>query len=113
MRDVSLDLKDIIEYCERVIVSLSKASLEEFRKDIDLQDAVIRRFQIIGEAAKRIPDEIKNQYPEIPWKEAAGFRDVLIHDYHEIIIDRVYITGKEHLPKFKRQIQAVLNNLKS
>ncbi len=83
-------------------------TLEEFRKDINLQDAVIRRFEIIGEAVKRLPENLKSQYPDVPWKVAAGFRDVLIHDYPEIVIDQVYITGKEHLPGFKEQVREVI-----
>ncbi len=104
-------LNDILDYCDRIINKLTNKSMEDFRKDIDSQDAVIRRFEIIGEAVKRIPDEIKKQYPNVPWKNAAGFRDVLIHDYPDIVIDQVYITGKEHLPVFKKQIEEVIKNL--
>ena len=101
-------LKDIVAYCDRIIKKLTDKSMEDFRNDIDSQDAVIRRFEIIGEAVKRIPDEIKNKYPDVPWKNAAGFRDVLIHDYPDIVIDQVYITGKEHLPVFKNKLKRSL-----
>lgn len=111
LKDYKPYLNDIIEYCDRIIKGLEDVSLEKFRSDTDLQDATIRRFEIIGEAVKRIPDEAKRQYPEIPWKKAAGFRDTLIHDYQEIVIDVVYITAKEHLPQFKKLVEAVLNNL--
>jgi uncharacterized protein with HEPN domain len=84
---------------------------EEFGEDINLQDAVIRRFEIIGEAVKRVPKDIRNRYSDIAWKEAAGFRDVLIHDYPEILVEQVYITGKEYLPAFRVQIQKVLDEL--
>ncbi len=105
-------LNDIIEYCGRAINGIVNVSLEEFRSDEGLQDATIRRFEVIGEAVKRIPNGIKERYPNIPWKNAAGFRDTLIYDYREIVIDIVYTTTKEHLPQFQKQIEAVLNNLK-
>ncbi len=110
-RDVTMYFDDIIKYCGRIMRTLSKINLDEFRKSEDAQDSVIRRFEVIGEAVKNIPDEIKKQYPKIPWKDAAGFRDFLIHDYPEVVIDRVYITGTQHLPQFKKQIEVVLKNL--
>lgn len=107
-KDPEIYLKDILESCDRIIFNLKDISLESFRKDINLQDAVIRRFEIIGEATKRLPDEIKSKYPDVPWKYAAGFRDVLIHDYPEVVIDQVYITGKDQLPEYRQQVEKVL-----
>jgi uncharacterized protein with HEPN domain len=111
-RDLLLYFEDIIEACDIIASNLLGITIKEFRNDIKTQDAVIRRFEIIGEAVKRIPDELKNKYPDIPWKNAAGFRDVLIHDYPEVVIDDVYITATEHLPVFKKQIEEVIKNLK-
>ena len=107
-RDPRIILQDIIDACERIIANVSAMSIGDFRQDINMQDAVIRRFEIIGEAVKRLPDEVKDRYINVPWKYAAGFRDVLIHDYSEVVIDQVYITGKEHLPNFMQQVLEVL-----
>lgn len=71
-------------------------------------DAVIRNFEVIGEAAKNIPKRIKNRYPEIPWKEAAGFRDVLIHNYFGIDIEAVWDTVHANIPVFKEQMMQVI-----
>ncbi len=106
-------LKDILEYSDRIIKSLKNVGIEQFRADNNLQDAIIRRFEVIGEAVKRVPENIKDKYPYIPWANAAGFRDVLIHDYPDIVIDDVFITGTEHLPEFRNMIEEVLTDLKN
>ena len=110
-KDLSLILRDILECCGRIIVSLKPLTLEQFEKNLDVQDATIRRFEIIGEAVKRVPEEFRTHYPEIPWKDAAGFRDVLIHDYPDIVLEEVFRTGKEQLPEFQAQIKKVLDDL--
>src|SRR5215472_10556884 len=68
-RKTSAVLKDIVESCERIIANTARVTLEEFRSDIDLQDAVIRRFEIIGEATKRVPEDIRSRYPDVPWRQ--------------------------------------------
>ena len=108
-KDPRIPLRDILESCDRIIANVNGVSAEEFEHNINLQDAVIRRFEIIGEAVKRVPSSIRKLYPHIAWKEAAGFRDILIHDYPEVVIDQVYLTGKNQLPEFRAQIQAVLD----
>lgn len=86
-------------------------SFDDFRINRILQDATTRRFEIIGEAVKHIPESVRSKYPGIPWQEIAGFRDVLIHDYPEIIIDDVYHTAREDLPTFRDQVAKVLKDL--
>lgn len=73
---------------------------------------MIRRFEIIGEAIKQIPTEFTSQYPTVAWKQAAGIRDVLIHDYAEVNLERVWNTIQQDLPEFKSQIQTIRDSLK-
>jgi uncharacterized protein with HEPN domain len=110
-RDYSAYLKDVLEYCNRTIASTEKMTLEEFRNDLNMQDAFARRFEIIGEAVKRIPSSIRDAYPDVAWRRATAFRDVLAHDYVDIEIDQLYLTAKNQLPAFRDQIAAVLSNL--
>ncbi|CAD7772133.1 MAG: hypothetical protein KBONHNOK_00494 [Candidatus Methanoperedenaceae archaeon GB50] len=82
-------------YIQDVLSSLQE--IEDFTKDMDFEtflkdkktvNAVIRSLEVMGEAVKRVPDEIRNKYPEIPWKYIAGMRDKLIHEYHGVDLEK-------------------------
>ena len=111
-RDYGAYLNDVLEYCNRIIASANGMTLEEFRNDLNMQDAFARRFEIIGEAVKRIPDSIRDVYPDVEWKRATAFRDVLANDYVDIEIDLLYLTAKNDLPAFRDQIAVVLKDFK-
>lgn len=100
-KDFSIYLEDIIESITHIEKYTQGVTFEQFEKDEYMQDAVIRRFEIIGEAAKRIPDDVKQTHSEIPWKLVTGMRDVLIHNYNEVNLDRVWKTLTKDLPLLK------------
>jgi uncharacterized protein with HEPN domain len=81
---------------------------DAFLKDQMAQDAVIRNFEVIGEAAKRISEPYRQAHPEVPWRSLAAFRDVLIHHYEGISLPRVWHTIEEDLPGLERAIEALL-----
>lgn len=110
-RDAGVYFEDIIKALERIETFIAGMSLADFRSDFKTQDAVIKNFEIIGEAVKRIPEDLKQKYPNIPWRSASGMRDFLIHDYPDIIPDVVWTTATDNLPAFKIQIQQILNTL--
>lgn len=72
-------------------------------------DAVVRNFEVIGEASKHVPSSIKNHYPDIPWGEMNGMRNLLIHEYFDVEADIVWHTAKKQLPKLKVQLQPLLS----
>ncbi len=106
-RNLELYLQDILESIDFIEKYTKKISATYFMKDALIQDAVLRRLGIIGEAVKKIPDEIQDEYPHIAWRKIAGMRDVLIHDYADIDPRRIWKTIKDDLPEFKKQIQEI------
>ena len=72
------------------------------------QDAVVRNFEVIGEAVKRIPEFLKEECPDIPWRRSAGLRDVLIHQYMKVDLEAVWAIVRDDLPEFKRAVGEIL-----
>ncbi len=110
-RDVKLYVKDILEAIKAIEKFVEGMDFESFKEDDKTSSAVIRKFEIIGEATKNIPQSIKEKYPPIPWKEMAGFRDKLIHFYFGIKYDIVWDTIKLRLPELRNNIEKVLKDL--
>ena len=110
-RDVKLYVKDILEAIKAIEKFVEGMDFESFKEDDKTSSAVIRKFEIIGEATKNIPQSIKEKYLHIPWKEMAGFRDRLIHFYFGIKYDIVWDTIKLRLPELRNNIEKVLKDL--
>ena len=108
MRNHMLYLKDILAAVDSVEGFVVGMDFEAFQADDKTTSAVIRKFEIIGEATKHLPDEIRQSYPSVPWKEMAGMRDKLIHFYFGIDYQLVWRTIKERLPQVRQQIQKIL-----
>lgn len=102
-------LCDIKEAIRRITLYIEKVQYEEFLKDIKIQDAIVRNLEIIGEAVKNISRNLKEKYPQIPWKELAGTRDRLIHHYFGVNYDVVWSVAKEELSGITSQIEEILD----
>lgn len=88
-------------------------NFDEFVSDDKTASAVMRKFEIIGEAAKRVPDDIRIKYPQIPWKDMSGMRDRLIHFYFGIKYELVWKTIKDVIPAVMPLIKSMLEEIRS
>jgi len=109
--------EEFLDYVEDIIDSMNDAmsfvegkKYEDFVKDKKTIYAVVRALEITGEAAKRMPDLVRNRYPQIPWKDMAGMRDKLIHGYFGVDIKRVWKTVKEDLLDLKPLFEKILKD---
>ncbi len=109
-RDVKIYLKDIIEYMKRAEDYVKNMNYDEFYSNQKTCDAVIRCIEVIGEATKNIPEEIREKYPSIPWRDMAGMRDKVIHAYFTVDFEEVWFTIKDIIPKIKPLVEQVLND---
>jgi len=106
--DNKVYLRHILEAIEKIETYIGRQAFSEFKKDKQLIDAVIRNFEIIGEASNRIPDEFRAKYPEIDFGSAIGMRHRVIHGYDEVNLDFIWSTTKKDLPVFKKQVEKIL-----
>lgn len=92
-------LLDIVASARLALSYVEGVDHAGFRSDVQLQDAVIRRLEIIGEAARRLSDEARAAVPEVPWRSVIGMRNLMIHDYDDVDLDIVWDSVHGHLPR--------------
>ncbi len=107
-RNYSMYLDDIILSMSRIAEYIEGFSFEQFKKDYKTVDAVIRNFEIIGEAANKVPDTIKEKYPEVPWSEMYLLRNKVSHEYFGIDYDIIWDVITNELPNNLNQIAVIL-----
>jgi uncharacterized protein with HEPN domain/predicted nucleotidyltransferase len=112
-RDSRLFLQDILESINLIEEYTQDLSQNEFSQNIQVQDAVIRRLEIIGEATKNLPRSLRLQYPAVPWQQMAGMRDILIHGYFGANLNRIWEVIEQNLPVLQPQITQILDELQN
>ena len=106
-RDPRLNLNDILDRIDRIERYTSRGHNSFMQSELR-QDAVIRSFEVIGEAVKRLDKTLIAQQPQVAWKDFAGFRDVLIHQYERIVLESVWLFAQEDLPALKAAVLVLL-----
>lgn len=111
-RDMRPYIQDILESIEAIEEYVQFTTEEQFYRNRQVQDAVLRRLEIIGEAVKNLDEDFKNRYPEIPWKKIAGLRDVLIHEYFGVSLKRIWRVIKIDLQDLQYKISGIWEEIK-
>ncbi|MCR4418730.1 MAG: DUF86 domain-containing protein [Clostridia bacterium] len=112
-RDDTVYLQHITEAIEHIREYLAGVTKEEFLRKPVLQDAVVRRLEIIGEAGRNISEKLRAQWPEIPWTQIIALRNRIVHDYFNLDLDVVWEIVQEDLALLGEQVQTVIKQLKS
>ena len=107
-RNLTLCVADILRNMRDTEDFISGLTFADFAADTKTFNAVVRSLEVIGEAVKNIPDDIRSQYPAIPWKEMAGLRDKLIHFYFGVDQEAVWLAVKERIPAIKPLFEQIL-----
>lgn len=108
MKDDRVFLAHILDAIER-IESFTAAGHEQFTSQLIIQDAVVRNLEVIGEAVKSLSVDLCSRHPDIPWKQIAGMRDVLIHNYFGVKLETVWRVVVDHLPPLKAKVSQLLS----
>ncbi|MBI3442562.1 MAG: DUF86 domain-containing protein [Candidatus Sungbacteria bacterium] len=112
VKDPKLFLKHILGGVGQIEEYVRDISKEKFLASPQIQDAVMRRLAIIGEATKNLPSDLREKYAQIPWNNIAGMRDMLIHEYFGVDMELVWNTIQKDLPVFKAHVENILITLK-
>lgn len=101
-------IEHILQECEFLLENSEKLTFEEFIEDNVLMRAFVRSLEVIGEATKYLPEEFRKKYSHIPWREIAGMRDKLIHEYFGVSYTIIWETVEKDIPKLKNQIEEIM-----
>ena len=112
-KDPRIHVSFILECIELVEEYLKGLTETEFLNSTQQQDAIIRRVELIGEAVKNISPEVKDRYPEIPWKRIAGMRDILVHDYLGLDLEITWNVAQVEIPELKTKMLEVRRDLEA
>ncbi|UNC92019.1 DUF86 domain-containing protein [Candidatus Contubernalis alkalaceticus] len=107
-RNYVMFLEDMIDCMNKIQEYIGDLSYEEFSTKNIVIDAVVRNLEVIGEAAKNVPVDVREKHAQIPWRQMAGLRNILIHEYFGIDLNIVWTIATKDIPKAKKQIKELI-----
>lgn len=110
-RSTRVFLHDILESIDKILSYVEGVDREAFAASSQLQDAVARRFEVMGEAAKNVPEKVRAAHPEVRWRGVSGLRDVLIHAYGRVDPHSLWDVVEDELPLLREQIARLLDSM--
>ena len=112
-REFILYLEDMSQSMQRIEEYLGDIDFKKFKMSYMVVDAIIRNFEIIGEASKNIPTEIKEKYPEIPWRKMYGLRNLIAHEYFGVDYEMIWEIAKNNLPQNQTDLLKIIDKEKA
>ncbi len=109
-RDYRVLLEDMVASLKRIHVLTSDLSYQDFEKDLTRQEAVIRNLEIIGEAAKKVAQDLRSTHPEVDWARMGGLRDILIHQYFAVDLEIIWDLILNNLPELQLRLEGILSD---
>ena len=110
-RDARIFVEHVLECIDLIEGYVKDKTEDDFLKSVQLQDSIVRRIEVIGEAVKQMPREAKEKYTEIPWKKIASMRDLLIHEYFGVDLKLTWEVVMKDIPELKKQMLKIKGEL--
>ncbi len=110
-RGIDILLGEILDAIDLLRDYTEGLDFEAFAANIEKQDSVIRRLEVIGEAAKGVPDDVRAKHPAVPWRDIAGARDILIHEYFRVDLEMAWDMVRKDLPLLEAEVRSILQEL--